>query len=323
MTLPAKEIKNILLVRNDRFGEFLLNIPAFMAMRQSFHSARLVLAVNPYVEELAKCIDFVDKVIVWETTRHSFGQMVRFSNILRQEHIDLCIIFNPSKELNIISFLAGIPVRVGYDRKWGFLLNRKIQDKKHLGQKHEIDYNLELAGLVGVGIADKSLSLRIDTGLIRGLLRQAGIEGQRDLIAIHPWTSDSIKQWSVDKFKELATRLENELGNKVIIIGGIEEADKSQKYFSDFIDLTGKTTLVELAALLKKCKLLISGDSGPVHLASCVGTPVVAIFRNDIPGKSPVRWGPVSMRSSVVQKPNLQDITVEEVLNKIKIVIKI
>jgi ADP-heptose:LPS heptosyltransferase len=127
-----------------------------------------------------------------------------------------------------------------------------------------------------------------------------------------------MKQWSVDKFKELAVRLENELGNKVIIIGGKEEADKSQKYFSDFIDLTGKTTLVELAALLKKCKLLISGDSGPVHLASCVGTPVVAIFRNDTPGKGPVRWGPVSAGSSVVEKTSLQDITVEEVFDKVK-----
>ncbi len=319
MKVPVESIKNILLVRNDRFGEFLLNIPAFRAIRQSFPSARLVLAVNPYVEGLARCIDFVDKVIVWENSRHGLGQMMHFSNILKGERIDLCIIFNPSKELNIISFLAGVSVRVGYDRKWGFLLNRKIQDKKYLGQKHEIDYNLELAALAGARITDKSLSLRIDNSLIRGLLRQASIEGCRNLVAIHPWTSDPIKQWSVDKFKELARRLENDSGNKVIIIGGKEEADKSQKYFSDFIDFTGKTTLAELAALLKECKLLISGDSGPVHLASCVGTPVVAIFRNDIPGKSPVRWGPVSMGSSVVEKPSLEDITVEEVFAKVKI----
>jgi ADP-heptose:LPS heptosyltransferase len=64
--------------------------------------------------------------------------------------------------------------------------------------------------------------------------------------------------------------------------------------------------------------LLISADSGPVHLASCVGVPVVAIFRNDIPGKSPKRWGPGAKESIVIEKNNLYDITVKEVFEKVK-----
>ena len=78
----------------------------------------------------------------------------------------------------------------------------------------------------------------------------------------------------------------------------------------------------QLAALLKKCKLLISGDSGPVHLAACMETPVIAIVRSDMPEKSAVRWGPSSEGSIVVQKNNLADISVEEVFEKVRLRIR-
>ena len=75
---------------------------------------------------------------------------------------------------------------------------------------------------------------------------------------------------------------------------------------------------MELAALLKKCKLLISADSGPVHLASAVGTPVLALFRNDIPGKCAKRWGPWGKGHSVIEKSCLSDIKVDEVFENAK-----
>lgn len=314
--------KNILAVRNDRFGEFLLNIPAFRALKRSFGGSKLTLVVNPYVGELAKSIDFVDEVITWENRRHNFGEIIKFSKEVKDKKFDLCVIFNPSKEFNIISFLAGIPMRVGYQRKWGFLLTHKMEDKKYLGQKHEIEYNLELVNLVGVKTEDKTLSLKIQNDIINELCKDCHIENYDNLIALHPFTSDPIKQWPIEYFSRLAKKLIKELNKKVIIIGGKEEVDKSKKHFADLgadiVNLTGRTTLTQLAALFKKCKLLISGDSGPVHLASCVGIPVVAIFRNDIPGKNSLRWGPTSFESIVLEKPNLSDIRVEEVFEKAK-----
>ena len=107
-----------------------------------------------------------------------------------------------------------------------------------------------------------------------------------------------------------------------IIVGAGAHCQESAKYFAMLgprvFDLTGKTSLVELAALLKKCALLVSNDSGPVHLAACVGTPVVAIFRNDSPGKGSRRWGPWGKGGSVIEKKSLLEISVEEVLSKIK-----
>jgi len=112
----------------------------------------------------------------------------------------------------------------------------------------------------------------------------------------------------------------------VVIIGGREQQNKNIELYSDLSDrivnLTGKTTLRQLALLLKRCRLLVSCDSGPVHLASCVGTPVIAIFRNDIPGKNARRWGPWGKGHIVIEKNNLCDITVDDVLNKIKEILK-
>ena len=134
-----KLIKNILIIRNDRFGEFLLNISAMRALKETYSQARLTLAVSSAVSELAGLVECVDEVVVWDEVKRN----------LRKHQFDLCVVLNPTKEANWAVFWAGIPVRVGYDRKWGFLLTHKIKDTKHFGNRHEVDCNLELVGLVG------------------------------------------------------------------------------------------------------------------------------------------------------------------------------
>jgi heptosyltransferase-2 len=309
------KIKRILVVRNDRFGEFLLNIPAFRALKIKFPQAKISLIANPYVRELAECIDCIDEVIPWENKKHSLKELLLFSNNLRKKKFSLCVIFNPAKEFNLISFLAGIPMRVGYARKWGFLLTHKIPDLKKLATKHEVEYNLDLVKLIGAEGGFEQLYLPLDGGTIK-----------ENSIIIHPWTSDVRKQWPAHKFVLLAQRLIHELNLKVIFIGGKDEIDSSQELLKGFrqevVDLTGKTSLKELARLIKQSRLLISADSGPVHMASCVGTPVIAIFRNDLLGKTATRWGPKSKGSVVLENNDLSAISVEDVFVKAKEILK-
>ncbi len=323
MSINPQQVKNILVVRNDRFGEFLLNIPAFRALRETYPQAKITVAVAPYVKELAGCIDGIDEVITWENKRHSLFKLIKFSRQLKSAKFDLCVIFNPSRDFNLVSFLAGIPMRVGYARKWPFLLTHKIKDEKYLGLKHEIEYNLELVNCIGADTKDKSLSLKIDNGAIDAL--SGYFKDAANLVAIHPFTSDPIKQWPLNNFRELANRLKLQFNTTVVIIAGEKESIKNRDFLnrldSGIINLSGKTTLVQLAALLKKCRLLVSGDSGPVHLACAVNTPVIAIFRNDIPGKTAKRWGPWHGQSRVIEKNDLSKITVDEVFKKVKEVV--
>lgn len=315
--------RNILAIRNDRFGEFLLNIPAFKALKQTYPQAKLTVIVNPCIQEIAQCLDYIDKVIPWENKKHTFSEIIKFSSRLRKKNFDTCIILNPSKEFNIVSLIAGIPVRVGYDHKWAFLLTNRLPDKKYLGDKHEIEYNLDLVGLIGAKLKDKNLSLNIPDDIIAELPM---ITKAESYVVVHPYTSDKIKQWPIERFSELAERLTHLPNLKVILIGGKEElirfgTDMFNKS-THLINLVGKTSLKELAVVLKKSKLLISADSGPVHLASCVGIPVIAIFRNDMWEKSAVRWGPLSKGSYVLEKNNLLDITIEEVFDKTKEILR-
>ncbi len=302
-------------VRNDRFGEFLLNIPALRALKETFINAKLIVVVDPYVRELAEDIVFIDEIIEWSRAAHPLADKFRLFRSLKDKKIDIAVMLNPSKEFNIITSLARIPVRVGYNRKFGFLLTHKIEDQKYKGLKHEVEYNLELVGLIGAKTKDNTLLLRINDDLL-------SIDLPHNAVAIHPWTSDSVKQWPLTNFSELALRLVKELNAKVVIIGGGQGLNKSSEAFKyagvNLMDMTGKTSLRQLAALLKKCRLLISGDSGPVHLACAAGRPVIAIFRNDIPGKTAKRWGPWGGGSRVIEKGSLLDITVDEVFNKTK-----
>lgn len=291
-------IKNILVIRNDRFGEFLLNIPAIRALKEAYPQGRISLAVNSAVCELAGAVESVDQVLVWDEIRGD----------LRKYRFDLCFVLNPTKEAHWAVFLAGIPARVGYDRKWGILLTHKLKDTKHVGNRHEVDCNLELLRLMGVKTADKTIKIKVDDNLFKEFI------GQR-IVAIHPFTSDPLKQWPVERFKELAQRINGESGLKLVMVG------LSQNILGagdGIISMINKTSLVELAALLKRSSLLISCDSGPVHLAAAVGTPVIALFRNDLPGKTARRWGPWGEGHIVIEKGNLLDITVDEVFEKVK-----
>jgi len=301
-------IKKILAIRTDRFGEFLLNVPALRALKETYPQAKLTLAVNSSVKELASMVECVDAVVVWD----------EFKGNLRKNKFDLSVVLNPAKEAHVACFFAGIPVRVGYDRKWGILLTHKLKDTKSLGDRHEVDCNLELAGLIGARTRNKSISIKVDETFFPELA------GQK-IIAIHPFTSDPVKQWPVERFKELALRIARELEVKVVLVGRVENRGQFPsgtvplEITGDGItNMVNKTSLVELAALLKRCFLLISGDSGPMHLAAAVGTPVIALFRNDLPGKTAKRWGPWGEGHIVIEKGNLEDITIEELLDKVK-----
>lgn len=302
-------VKKILVIRNDRFGEFLLIIPALRALKESFPQAKITLGVDSSVACLVPGIEYADDMLIWDNKKHSIRESYFFSRRLRKEGFDISVVFNPAQSSHLACFMAGIPVRVGYDRKAGYLLNKKMKDLKALGLRHEVEYNLDLVRLAGGFTKNRDISLKVEdnTYFLEGL-------GAGRLVAVHPWTSDPVKQWPPEKFKELINRLS---GVGVVLVGGKEELEKNKMFFEGLnertLNLTGKTSLAELACVLKKADILVSGDSGPVHLAAAAGTPVVALFRNDLPGKTARRWGPWGNGHTVIERRCLEDISADEV----------
>ncbi|MCK4859697.1 MAG: glycosyltransferase family 9 protein, partial [Candidatus Omnitrophica bacterium] len=337
--IGKKILDKILLIRTDRFGEFILNIPAFRVVREEFPDSHIAVMVQPYAREIIEGNPDVNEIITYNSNKQKgIWQSLKLICFLREKKFDLVIIFNPSKKFNIITFFAGIPKRVGYNRKWGFLLTHKIEDKKYLGEKHEVEYNLDLVQAAGCKLQATSKEKRTilypisyilypiqislkkeDEEFIERQLTENDVSKDESLLAIHPFTSNPKKQWAIENFVELAHKISQWKKTKVVIIGGKDERELSRKYFVNInvIDWTGELSLRQTAVLLKRCKLLISCDSGPVHLAAAVETPAAVIFRSGISGVGAKRWGPWG-KGHIIEKENLDQISVEEVLKAVQ-----
>lgn len=317
----------ILLVRTDRIGEFLLTTPAIRAVRQAFPEAEITLIVGKNSYEIIEGSSLVNSIIKFEPTLsegHLLDQL-KFFKTIKGLRFDMAIIFNPSKFFNIISFLAGIPVRVGYDRKLGFLLTHRIEDKKYLCEKHEVEYNLELTAAAGVPAGDKRPDFPLTDSAekkVEALLASNATGANRTIIAVHPSVSNPDKMWPAERFAIICDRLAADFNAKIILIGAADERriaeEVKAKMDKDVLDLTGALGLKELGAFLKRCAILISNDSGPVHIAAALGVPTVVFFGESRPGGSSKRWGPYGEGHVIISAPRVFDITVDEAYGKIR-----
>jgi ADP-heptose:LPS heptosyltransferase len=141
---------------------------------------------------------------------------------------------------------------------------------------------------------------------VKELFRQEGIKETDRLLIIHPAASCPSKIWPSSRFAEVADALAQKYGLKVLLVAAAKDIkiakDLVSKLKSPSLNLTGKTSVSELASLLKRASLFISNDSGPVHIASALGVPVIAIFGRNQQGLSPARWGPLGPKSRTLHK---------------------
>jgi len=296
-----EDVKKIVILRTDRIGEVLLSTPVIEALKEHFTQAQITFVTSTYARDILSFRDDLEEVLTFDTIgrKGSLTETVIFSGVLRQKGFDMAIVLNPHKFLHLGVFLAGIRYRVGFDRKWGFLLTHKIKDTKDEGRQHEVQYNLEL--LKAIGIDEKYISPILtvaegDNTLIREIIRQAGIDSGKKTIVVHPGSSNPAKCWPLENFVELIKRITADTDANIILSGDKAEAatcDEIKHAIGNRVfSFAGAFTLRQLMALLGEVDLLITNDNGPMHIAACLGTSVIAIFGRNIKGVSPKRWGP-------------------------------
>jgi len=303
--------KRILIIRTDRIGDVLLSTPVIKAVKDFYPNSFLAVMVRPYAREIIEGNPYVDELIIYDKygKHKSIQASIKFATELNKKRFDLAIILHPTNRVNLISFFAGIPERIGFNRKMGLLLTKKIEDKKHLGEKHEMEYSLDVIRALGIEPRDKSLFMPIkqeSEDWVDKILKRNNIRELDKLVAIHPGASCPSKIWPQEYFSELANRLVEEYSCKIIVISGPKDEKIAQKVIEKVeypvVDLAGETTLSKLASILKRCKLFISNDSGPVHISTAVGTPVISIFGRNQKGLSPLRWGPLGEKDTYLHK---------------------
>jgi len=314
-TIPAHvqrtPVKRILVARTDRIGDVLLATPVLQALRQAYPQAYIAMMVAPACRDIVAGNPFIDDVLVYDkdTAHKGWIASCRFARMLRLKHFDVAVALHPTNRVHMLLFGAGIQRRIGYDRKCGFLLTDRLKHTKQEGLQHEVAYNFDLLKFLGVSYQDLPLYMPgsdeaerfVDT-----LLREAGVAPHQKIIAIHPGASCPSKIWPLQRFAEVADVLHKQYGWQVILVSGSYHAAQCASVAaamkSPVINCAGKTTILQLASLLRRAAIFISNDSGPVHVASAVGTPVVSIFGRSQPGLSPRRWGPTSPKARVLHK---------------------
>lgn len=311
-TLSTKgNFRRILIVRTDRIGDVLLSTPVIKALRDNYPNAYIAMMVSPYAKDIVKGNPYLDKVIIYDKNhKHkSWLRSIKFALNLKKERFDLVIILHPTNRVHLVTFFAGIPRRIGYDRKLGILLTDRIKHTKQLGEKHELEYNLDLVRYLGIESQDKSLFMPIkpeSEKWVSELFDREGIKDTDRLLTLHPGASCPSKIWPQERFAKVCDRLVEKYGFKVLIIAGPKDTKIAQALSKNIhypaINLAGRTSVSQLASILKRCQLFISNDSGPVHIASAVGTPVISIFGRNQKGLSPKRWRPVGKKDRILHK---------------------
>ncbi|OGW75258.1 MAG: hypothetical protein A2Z72_00820, partial [Omnitrophica bacterium RBG_13_46_9] len=310
----------ILLTRTDRIGDVVLSTPAIKAVRDKYPDAFIAFMVRPYAKDIIDGNPYLDETIIYDKTgKHkSFFNTVKFALGLRKKRFDMAVMLHPTNRVHMVAYLAGIPHRVGYDRKLPFLLTRKIPHLKQKGTRHESEYILDLLRSIGVVATDKELFVPVhgkDIAMVDKVLDEYGIDKDALLVAVNPGASCPSKRWTPKNFAAVCDALsgpherhEDTAGReiRIVIVSDLANSEFARAVEEGMryrpVNLSGKTSIGELSALLSKCKLFISNDSGPVHIACAVGTPVISIFGRNDPGLSPKRWGPIGEKSVVFHK---------------------
>jgi heptosyltransferase II len=303
-----------LLIRATNWvGDAIMALPALRAVRAKFPGAQIAIVARPYVADIYRGQGICDELIAYDTNCQHRGWKgrERLAAELRARKFDTVLLLPNSFDAAWLAWRAAIPQRIGYARDGRSLLLTKAIPVPKPGEipPHERHYYLELlrrAGWIEALTNETHITLQVpDSGGKRAeqALVEAGARPNALRIAVGAGASyGAAKCWLPDRFAKTLNSLAAERGIDVILFGTAAEAAVSAAIAVELqyppIDLTGKTPIADLPALLSRCHLFLGNDSGAMHVAAAVGLPVVAVVGPTDPNGT----APVTPRATIVQQ---------------------
>ena len=327
--MGSKGFKNILVVRNDRLGDLVLALPAATVLKRRYPEAKVTYLVSKNTAALIPFAQDIDEALT-----DPGKDVFELAGMLRAYRFDAVVLLHPTLRLAAALRLAGIPVRAGTAYRWySLLFNRRVKQHRKQNAKHEMEYNLDLVyqGLGFQPAAGERYPAPVLTVPVE-LKEQLAREYSRDFTLIHPGCSGSSKPWPLESFAKLADGIQKAGGRAVISLGPQELGLKAslKKHLMADVGWAENLPLKDLAALISLAKVLVTNNTGPLHVAAAVGTKVIGLY---CPTCQLKRWGPYGEGHSVIRPPAgscqkcsgqecpeydcMEKITVEEVLAKV------
>ncbi len=342
---------NILIVKLSAIGDVIHTLPSLSALRKLYPDADITWVIEEASSDIIKDHPHLDRVIVSRRKKwiadlkklHGVNRTIReiraFISTLRSRRYDLVLDFHGLLKSSLIVLLSGGKRKLGYDSMQeisGLFLNEKIHEDM---EKHAVDRYLDFPRYLGSDVGDKEFLIPVqeeNKDRVEKLLSINNIDIKGRFVAVSPMALWETKLWENEKFAGLCDKITEEMKAKVVFTGsggdGMIEHIQSLMVFPS-VNLEGQTTLKDLAYLYELSPLMITTDSGPMHIAAAMRTPVVALFGPT----DPLRTGPYGDGHVVIRREMpcspcflkkcdsrkcMKEITVEEVFQAVKKTVK-
>ncbi|HTG75259.1 MAG TPA: lipopolysaccharide heptosyltransferase II [Terriglobia bacterium] len=321
-----RNVRRLLIRGTNWVGDSILSLPALKRARVEFPQAKITLLVLPWVAGIYEDSTAVDDIWLYDRqgVHRGLSGKLRLIRELRERRFDAALLFQNAFEAAVLTWLAKIPVRAGYDRDGrGRLLSHKVPVAPHVSKLHQTYYYLDLleqllgcartsqglepkptSQFVARTMPDITLAVspeRKQGGRIR--LQSQGVDFNRTVVGVNPGAFyGSAKRWLSERYAMVLDRLIDERQASVVIFGSPNEVAIAEAIQSGMrsrpVILSGRTELSELIAMIACCDLFLTNDSGPMHLAAALRVPTLAIFG----ATDEIATGPMSPASVVLNK---------------------
>ncbi|MEW6762948.1 MAG: glycosyltransferase family 9 protein [Pseudomonadota bacterium] len=307
-TRAWRHARRILCVRLDSLGDVLMCTPAFRALRDSLPGCRLTLLTSPSGAAAARHVPELDDVVTLKAPWMKHEEFLQESVVqacvadLASRRFDAAVIFTSWSQSPLpaamLCHLAGIPLRLASCRENPYqLLSHWVPEPEREGAtRHEVQRQLDLVAQIGCRTADTTLSFVVPDASerqVHSLLTNAGIDPAAPYLVLHAGASAPSRRYPLRHWLVLIGLLGTRLCYPMILTGDRSEAQwlrpLEESWVGPTFPLIGKLDLGELGALIRSAALLVTGNTGPAHIAAAVGTPLVDLYALTNPQHTPWR----------------------------------
>jgi lipopolysaccharide heptosyltransferase II len=322
----AGSVRRLLIRGTNWVGDSILSLPALKRARLEFPQAKITLLVLPWVAGIYEGYTAIDDIWLYDRQglHRGLSGKLRLIRELRERRFDAALLFQNAFEAAVLTRLAEIPVRAGYDRDGrGWLLSQKVPVDPRVSKLHQTYYYLDLLEqLLGCARTAQKLEPKPTSQFVaeampditlavsqerkhaaRARLHSQGVDFNRTVVGVNPGAFyGSAKRWLSERYATVLDRLISERQASVVIFGSPNEVAIAKAIQSGMrnqpVILSGRTELNELIAMIACCDLFLTNDSGPMHLAAALRVPTLAIFGST----DEITTGPMSPAAVVLNK---------------------
>ncbi len=308
---PIKTYSPKILIRSANWiGDAVMSTPTIRAIRRNFPGSHISILAKPWVAPLYKNNPDIDEILIYDAGKRHKGGIGKFrlASDLKSHSFDLAILLQNAFEAALITCLAKIPNRLGYDTDARrLLLTHPIRLDPARKKMHQIDYYLgimEGAGLKTFGREQTLILSEDEKQAAETILKSQAFSTNDIIVGINPGAAyGTAKRWFPERYAQLCQRLMNQFNCKFILLGSREDQGVAdfieQQIGRNTANLCGQTSLRDAFALIGKCRLFITNDSGLMHASAALNVPQIAIFGST----NHITTAPSSPDSHIIRVP--------------------